>query len=124
MLAVLGLKGGWRDRNELWTDRITSSRMYFRGLKPDMHAIVILNHRLGKPGPRSLRSRRPGGEGGQREGIGDGVGGQKYGQGGRWRINHPDELRGEFSSAGETFKAKKHLLTFYIPLLLAFVNIS
>lgn len=30
--------------------------MYFRGLKPDMHAIVILNHRLGKLDPRSTKS--------------------------------------------------------------------
>lgn len=63
-----GAQGGcgwWRDRNELWmasgTDRITSSRMYFRGLKPDTHAIVILNHRLGKPGPRSYGVAVPGG---------------------------------------------------------------
>ena len=40
----------------LWTDHITSSHMYFRGLKPDMHAIVILNHRLGKLDPRSTES--------------------------------------------------------------------
>lgn len=40
----------------LWTDHITSSHMYFRGLKPDMHAIVILNHCLGKLDPRSVES--------------------------------------------------------------------
>lgn len=40
----------------LCTDHITSSHMYFRGLKPDMHAIVILNHRLGKLDPRSTES--------------------------------------------------------------------
>lgn len=62
--GVVGAGGGWRDRNELWTDRITSSCMYFRGLKPDTHAIVILNHRLGKPGPRSCRVAVPGGGGG------------------------------------------------------------
>ena len=45
----------------LWTDHITSSHMYFRGLKPDMHAIVILNHRLGKLDPRSTESRTQGG---------------------------------------------------------------
>lgn len=39
-----------------WTDHITSSHMYFRGLKPDMHAIVILNHSLGKLDPRSVES--------------------------------------------------------------------
>lgn len=45
----------------LWTDHITSSHMYFRGLKPDMHAIVILNHRLGKLDPRSTESLTRGG---------------------------------------------------------------
>lgn len=45
----------------LWTDHITSSHMYFRGLKPDMHAIVILNHRLGKLDPRSTESLTQGG---------------------------------------------------------------
>lgn len=40
----------------LWTDHITSSHMYFRGLQPDMHAIVILNHRLGKLYPRCTES--------------------------------------------------------------------
>lgn len=44
-----------------WTDHITSSHMYFRGLKPDMHAIVILNHRLGKLDPRSTESLSRGG---------------------------------------------------------------
>lgn len=47
----------------LWTDHITSSHMYFRGLKPDMHAIVILNHRLGKLDPRSTESLTQGGFG-------------------------------------------------------------
>lgn len=52
----------------LWTDHITSSHMYFRGLKPDMHAIVILNHRLGKLDPRSTESLTQGGlEGGGTE---------------------------------------------------------
>lgn len=45
----------------LWTDHITSSHMYFRGLKPDMHAIVILNHRLEKLDPRSMESLTQGG---------------------------------------------------------------
>ena len=53
----------------LWTDHITSSHMYFRGLKPDMHAIVILNHRLGKLDPRSTESLTQGG-GGPRDRIG------------------------------------------------------
>lgn len=35
---------------------MTSSHMYFRALKPDMHAIVIFNHRLGKLDPRSEES--------------------------------------------------------------------
>lgn len=99
------VEGGWRDQNELWTDRITSSHMYFRGLKPDTHAIVILNHCLGKPGPRSYGVAVPGGAG-QREGVegywGIRRGVQKNGHGGRWRINHPDELRGEFSRTRET----------------------
>lgn len=63
-----------------WTDHITSSHMYFRGLKPDMHAIVILNHRLGKLDPRSTESLS---RGGGLEG-----GGTETGQGhrGRWCI--------------------------------------
>lgn len=48
-----GERGLWM---VLWTDHITSSHMYFRGPKPDMHAIVILNHRLGKLDPRSRES--------------------------------------------------------------------
>lgn len=60
MELASGLERGWRDRNELWTDRMTSSHMYFRGLKPDMHAIVILNHRLGKPGSGSWGVAVPG----------------------------------------------------------------
>lgn len=73
-------KGGERELREvwmaLWTDHITSSHMYFRGLKPDMHAIVILNHRLGKLDPRSTESLTQGGfrwgeeEGGHRDMIG------------------------------------------------------
>lgn len=44
----------------LCTDHITSSHMHFRGLKPDMHAIVILNHRLGRLEPRSTESQTQG----------------------------------------------------------------
>lgn len=51
-----------------WTDHITSSPMYFGGLKPDMHAIVILNHSLGKLDARSVESLTQGGlEGGGTE---------------------------------------------------------
>lgn len=38
------------------TRHMTSSHMYFRALKPDMRAIVIFNHRLGKLDPRSEES--------------------------------------------------------------------
>lgn len=44
----------------LHSDHITSSHMNFRGLKPDMRAIVILNHRLGKLDPRSTESQTQG----------------------------------------------------------------
>ena len=63
----------------LWTDHITSSHMYFRGLKPDMHAIVILNHRLGKLDPRSTESLTQGGFRGGRHR-------DRIGHRGRWCI--------------------------------------
>jgi len=49
-------RGGREAWMVLWTDHITSSHMYFGGWKPDMHAIVILNHCLGKLDPRSTES--------------------------------------------------------------------
>lgn len=66
----------------LWTDHITSSHMYFRGLKPDMHAIVILNHRLGKLDPRSTESLTQGGF----RGGGGGRHRDRIGHRGRWCI--------------------------------------
>lgn len=65
----------------LWTDHITSSHMYFRGLKPDMHAIVILNHRLGKLDPRSAESQTRGVGGFRRGRYRD-----RIGHRGRWCI--------------------------------------
>lgn len=76
-----------------WTDHITSSHMYFRGLKHDMHAIVILNHSLGKLDPRSVESLTQG-EG--REGL-EGGGtetGEATGAGGATRTK---EFRGAVS---------------------------
>lgn len=64
-----------------WTDHITSSHMYFRGLKHDMHAIVILNHSLGKLDPRSVESLTQG-EG--REGVRRGWYRDRIGHWGRW----------------------------------------
>lgn len=72
-------EGGVGGVRRVWTllraDHITSSHMDSRGLKPDTHAIVIFNHRLGKLDPRSEESLSWRGAG-SIGGGGGGVGGQ------------------------------------------------